>query len=110
MIVLGGNGSISGVMMAAVIVTILPELLRTIGPPMAGFLQNLSDRVPDLLWFLKPVIAVPIDILKNFENYRLIVYALLLISMMLVRPRGLFGSREIWDWFTKRRAARKAVA
>jgi branched-chain amino acid transport system permease protein len=107
MTVLGGNGSISGVMVAAVLVTILPELLRTIGAPLAGVLQSFSDQLPG---FLQRVIAIPIDILNNFENYRLIVYALLLISMMLIRPQGLFGSREVWDWFMKRRPARKAVA
>ncbi len=61
MTVLGGRGSISGVMLAAAILTILPEVLR------------------------------------NFEQYRLIVYALLLIVMMIVRPQGLFGINEIWE-------------
>jgi branched-chain amino acid transport system permease protein len=61
MTVLGGRGSISGVMLAALILTSLPEMLR------------------------------------DFEQYRLIVYALLLIIMMLVRPQGLFGIKEIWQ-------------
>ncbi len=74
MTVLGGNGSISGVMIAAAVVTILPEWLR------------------------------------NVADYRLIVYAIVLILMMLLRPQGLFGSREIWDWFTSRSSTRKGVA
>ena len=61
MTVLGGRGSITGVMLAAAILTVLPELLR------------------------------------DFDQYRLIVYALLLIGMMLLRPQGLFGIHEIWD-------------
>jgi branched-chain amino acid transport system permease protein len=61
MTVLGGRGSISGVMLAAAILTALPEFLR------------------------------------DFEQYRLIVYALLLIGMMLLRPQGLFGIHEIWQ-------------
>lgn len=61
MTVLGGQGSISGVMIAAAALTILPEALR------------------------------------DFEQYRLIVYSLLLIFMMLVRPGGLCGVREIWE-------------
>ncbi len=60
MAVLGGRGSITGVMLAALILTALPEMLR------------------------------------DFEQYRLIVYALLLIVMMIVRPQGLFGIHEIW--------------
>jgi branched-chain amino acid transport system permease protein len=72
MTVLGGRGSITGVMLAAVILTILPEALR------------------------------------DFDQYRLIVYALLLIGMMLVRPQGLFGIHEIWDFWPKRRRERGA--
>jgi branched-chain amino acid transport system permease protein len=107
MTVLGGNGSISGVMVAAVVVTMLPELLRTIGPPIADSLQSLSDMLPGVL---QRVMSVPIDIFRNFEGYRLIVYALLLIAMMLMRPKGLLGTREIWELFSRRRTSRKAVA
>jgi branched-chain amino acid transport system permease protein len=66
MVVLGGGGSISGVMLAAAILTVLPEQLR------------------------------------EFDQYRLIVFALLLIGMMIVRPQGLFGRKEIWDYWTSR--------
>jgi branched-chain amino acid transport system permease protein len=66
MTVLGGRGSISGVMLAAILLTVLPEPLR------------------------------------QFDQYRLIVYALLLIGMMLLRPQGLFGIHEIWDFFPQR--------
>lgn len=60
-VVLGGMGSVSGAVLAAIILTILPEYLRGIA------------------------------------EYRLIVYALLLILMMIIRPRGLMGVREIWE-------------
>jgi branched-chain amino acid transport system permease protein len=66
MTVLGGRGSITGVMLAAAILTALPEVLR------------------------------------QFDQYRLIVYALLLIGMMLLRPQGLFGIHEIWDFIPRR--------
>lgn len=62
-VVLGGMGSISGVVLAAIILSILPEALR------------------------------------DLSEYRLIVYALLLILMMIVRPKGLFGVREIWEFW-----------
>lgn len=65
MTVLGGRGSISGVVLAAGILTALPEFLR------------------------------------GFDQYRLIVYALLLIVMMLVRPQGLLGIHEIWNFWQK---------
>jgi branched-chain amino acid transport system permease protein len=66
MTVLGGRGSITGVMLAAVILTVLPEVLR------------------------------------DFDQYRLIVYALLLVGMMLIRPQGLFGIYEIWHLWPRR--------
>jgi branched-chain amino acid transport system permease protein len=67
MTVLGGRGSITGVMLAAAILTVLPEVLR------------------------------------DFDQYRLIVYAILLIGMMLLRPQGLFGIHEIWDFWPRRK-------
>lgn len=72
MAVLGGQGSVTGVMLAASILTLLPEMLR------------------------------------QFEQYRLIVYALVLICMMIVRPQGLFGANEIWDYFPGRRRKESA--
>ena len=60
MVVLGGSGSITGSVLAAILLTYLPEQLRA------------------------------------FEDWRLVIYALLLIVMMLVRPEGLLGNRELW--------------
>ena len=62
MVVLGGLGSITGSIIAAVVLTILPEALR------------------------------------GMAEYRMIVYALLLIGLMLVRPQGLFGTKELGDF------------
>jgi ABC-type branched-subunit amino acid transport system permease subunit len=33
----------------------------------------------------------------------MVIYALTLIIIMIVRPQGLFGIREIWDYFPIRR-------
>jgi branched-chain amino acid transport system permease protein len=43
----------------------------------------------------------------NLGDFRMIIYALLLILMMIFRPKGLFGVHEVWDkaiwaWLTKR--------
>ncbi len=61
MVVLGGLGSISGAVAAAVFVTLLPEWLRGVA------------------------------------EYRMVIYALALILMMIFRPKGLFGVREVWE-------------
>ncbi len=43
------------------------------------------------------VLTVLPQALYEFSDYRMIAYALLLVVMMLVRPQGLFGVREIWE-------------
>ena len=73
MTVLGGRGSITGVMLAAIILTALPEVLR------------------------------------DFDQYRLVVYALLLVGMMLLRPQGLFGIHEIWDFWPRAKGRGRAA-
>ena len=74
MVVLGGMGSISGAVLAAIALTILPELLR------------------DLSWI--PFLP---KALHDVSDYRLIIYALILICVMIMRPQGLMGIKEIWE-------------
>jgi branched-chain amino acid transport system permease protein len=68
MVILGGMGSTMGVILAAGLLTILPEFLRALAH---------SQIVPPAYQGL-------------LEN-RLILYSLLLIILMLTRPQGLFG-------------------
>ena len=67
-VILGGMGNTPGVIMAAVILTILPEGLRAMAK-----------------WELLPVW------LRHIADNRMILYSLLLIVLMLTRPQGLFG-------------------
>ncbi|MDX1932908.1 MAG: branched-chain amino acid ABC transporter permease [Capsulimonadales bacterium] len=64
MVVLGGLGSITGSVLAAVVLTALPEILRS-------------------------------SLGAEFNQYRLVAYALLLVFLMLVRPQGIFGRGEL---------------
>jgi branched-chain amino acid transport system permease protein len=59
MIVLGGLGSISGAILGAVVLTVLPEALR------------------------------------SAQELRMVIYSLMLIILMITRPGGLLGSREL---------------
>nr|PZN21131.1 MAG: branched-chain amino acid ABC transporter permease [Chloroflexota bacterium] len=52
-------------------------------------------------------VAVTLELMRDFQEYRLVLYALLLILVMLVRPQGLLGSRELPSFF-KRRASGEA--
>ena len=58
MVVLGGMGSFTGATLSAVVLTVLPEILR------------------------------------GFNDYRMIIYSLILIIMMIFRPTGLLGRKE----------------
>ncbi len=40
-------------------------------------------------------VAVTLEVMRDLQQYRLVLYALLLIVIMLVRPEGLLGSREL---------------
>ena len=38
----------------------------------------------------------------DLAQYRMVIYAMALIVIMIVRPQGLFGIREIWDYLPAR--------
>jgi branched-chain amino acid transport system permease protein len=59
MVVLGGLGSVSGAVLAAVVLTLLPEVLRPV------------------------------------QQFRMVIYSLMLIVLMVTRPQGLLGSHEL---------------
>ena len=42
------------------------------------------------------------ELLRAFDNYRMVIFPLILIILMLVRPRGIFGHKEIWEFFRKK--------
>jgi branched-chain amino acid transport system permease protein len=43
--------------------------------------------------------------LREFSQYRMVVFSLLLIIIMLVRPGGLLGHKELADFWRRRKAA-----
>jgi branched-chain amino acid transport system permease protein len=48
---------------------------------------------------------------RQYPGLRMVVYALLLILLMIFRPQGLLGRREVgWDWLRRRSRTRVAVA
>ena len=75
-VVLGGNGSITGSVLAAIIVTVLMEALRFLDMPM-DFLFIKTEGLPGL---------------------RMVIFSILLMIVVLYRQRGLMGSKEFsWD-------------
>jgi len=47
------------------------------------------------------VLTVGLELLREVEQYRMVAYSMLLIVLMLTRPTGLFGTREIWEWLPR---------
>ena len=41
--------------------------------------------------------------MRDFQEYRMVLYALLLVIIMIVRPEGLLGTRELSFGLFKRR-------
>jgi branched-chain amino acid transport system permease protein len=68
MVILGGMGSTAGVAFAAILLTLLLEYLRFV----AGY-----EWLPELV--------------RRIAQNRVIIYSLVLIALMLLRPQGLFG-------------------
>ncbi len=76
--VLGGLGSLSGSIVAALILTFLPELLRSVQ--------------------------------MGSVDLRMIIYPILLILMMILRPQGLFGRTELSLQTLKAKFKKKVLA
>jgi len=75
-VVLGGTGSISGSVIAAVVVTVLMEALRFLDEPM------------NLIFFKT----------QGLPGLRMVVFSLMLMLVVIFRQRGLMGGREFsWD-------------
>jgi branched-chain amino acid transport system permease protein len=72
-VVLGGLGSMSGAVIAAILLTIISTFL------------------------------------EGFPEIRMIVYSLVLIVMMLYRPQGLLGTKEITSFFKGRKSVKGGV-
>jgi branched-chain amino acid transport system permease protein len=71
MVVLGGMGSITGSVVAALFLSGIREALRP--------LQEITQL-----------------------DFRMVIYALLLIVLMLTRPNGLFGTREFTSFLPRK--------
>lgn len=78
MIVLGGMGSLSGSVLAAIFITFLPEFVLR---PLQEYTQI---------------------------DFRMVIYSVTLILFMVLRPKGIFGSRELSDIVPLLRGERSA--
>lgn len=79
-VVIGGMGSIPGVIVGALLIQGLPEFIR-------GFAQ--SDLLRDL------GIQLSAEAASAISNYRYLVFGAVMVIMMAVRPQGIIPSKRI---------------
>src|SRR3546814_20814907 len=72
MVVLGGMGNIPGVILGAIILSVFPELLRTVVVPLQ---QTLFG-----------------DVILDPEGIRMLLFGFALVLVMIFRPAGLWPS------------------
>src|SRR5690606_17856526 len=53
-------------------------------------------------------LAASLELMRDFQEYRLVLYALLLVGIMLVRPQGLLGTRELPSLFRSKKGQEPA--
>jgi branched-chain amino acid transport system permease protein len=114
MVVLGGLGSISGATIAAILLTLLPEWLRDLPSGQTGLaiLAGIALLTCGVArsWKMAIVTAILYLFMRHlttkygFEpsDYRLVIYSIMLIVTMILRPQGLFGVHELWDYLPVR--------
>ena len=49
------------------------------------------------------VLTILPEYLRALANLRMVIYSVALIVLMLVRPRGLLGTTELWDYLRRKR-------
>ena len=82
------------------------EVGTTLNPRELGFQKSFEIVIMVVLGgmgsvsgttFAAIALTVLPEALREFSEYRMITYALLLIVVMLWRPQGLMGVREVWE-------------
>ncbi|MEO6909156.1 MAG: branched-chain amino acid ABC transporter permease, partial [Abditibacteriaceae bacterium] len=139
MVVLGGLGSITGAAIAAVLLTLLDNVLRSASGAIVVAII-LTGYISFLLWqrwreskstfaikakynWIIATVAMLLGVgllyqfaepwlAANISELRYVIFAVILIVTMLLRPQGLMGRKE-WGWhsipFLNKRMARESA-
>ena len=136
MVVLGGLGSITGAAIAAVVLTLLENVLRSVSGALVvgvllivfaavlSFPKHRAAMQKSVLgwgqWLLVPVLsAIALVVIylqargwlqENIASLRYVIYALILIVLMLLRPQGLLGRSEFGLHLWRRKPTLKPEA
>jgi branched-chain amino acid transport system permease protein len=75
MVILGGMGSVPGVILGAIILQVIPWLMR--------------DTIPNLL---RDQLPSATDLASRLPDFRLLIFGGVMVLMMIFRPQGLIGN------------------
>lgn len=79
MVILGGSGSVSGAVLGGIFVTVTVKLIEQL--QRLDSIQAFKADHPDF----------------DLNAFRMVVYSALLIAVMVLRPAGVFGERELFS-------------
>jgi branched-chain amino acid transport system permease protein len=94
---------------------LLVHKIQLVTPRMFTFVKSMEVVVMVVLGGMGSItgsivaatlLTVALEWLRGLDQYRMVIFSLLLIVLMLTRPSGLFGTREIWEaaprWLRRR--------
>jgi len=94
---------------------LLVHKIQLVTPRMFTFVKSMEVVVMVVLGGMGSItgsivaatlLTVALESLQAADQYRMVIFSWLLIVLMLARPRGLFGTREIWEtvprWLRRR--------
>ena len=94
---------------------LLVHKIQLVTPRMFTFVKSMEVVVMVVLGGMGSItgsivaatlLTVALESLQAADQYRMVLFSMLLIVLMLTRPSGLFGTREIWDaaprWLRRR--------
>lgn len=53
------------------------------------------------------IITLVTELFRPISQYRMFIYGLILVLVMVFRPEGILGNREIWEFFSFKKEAKK---
>ncbi|MCL2767693.1 MAG: branched-chain amino acid ABC transporter permease, partial [Synergistaceae bacterium] len=53
------------------------------------------------------IITLVTELFRPISQYRMLIYGAILVLVMVLRPEGLLGNREMWELYSRRKAAKK---
>lgn len=109
MVILGGQGSITGAVLGTILLTVVPEALKFFTSFTSHILHTLAGAQAtaqtSTLQYLSENVRT-----MDMDKWRMVIYSILIILMMLFRPRGLLGQAEITDLYKFFRRPKRGFA